>query len=266
MSEPSPRQLSQLDPRNLPQHISIIMDGNGRWAAERHLPRIEGHRKGIQSVRKIITFAREIGIKILTLYAFSNENWSRPAIEISTLMILLEKYLKKELKTLLENGIRFKAIGQVDRLPEEVVALIQKVEKKTSSNQGMLLVLALSYGGRTEIIDAIKQVAQDVKDEKIALKEIDENQISNYLYTRGLPDPDLMIRTGGEVRISNFLPWQQVYTELHFTKTFWPDFKEEDFLTAILDYQARNRRFGLVAEQVENRPAFPSPPPTRTSR
>lgn len=240
--------LSILDRGNLPKHVAIIMDGNGRWAAQQHLPRIAGHRKGIQSVREMITFSRELGIETLTLYAFSNENWHRPATEITQLMMLLERYLKKELKTMMANEIRFRAVGQIERLPESVIRWIRSVEEKTEKNKKMTLVLALSYGGRTEIVDAIKQVVEDLRQEKISIKDLDENVLSNYLYTRGIPDPDLMIRTSGEVRISNFFLWQLAYTELYFTKTLWPDFKRKDFLLALLDYQGRERRFGLVSD------------------
>ncbi len=241
--------LLQVNPQNLPQHIAIIMDGNGRWAALKRLPRIEGHRRGIQSVREIVTLSRELGIKALTLYAFSNENWNRPLSEISPLMMLLEKYLQKELKTMMEGGIRFRTIGQIDRLPDQVTRLIQRVEEKTKGNKEMTLILALSYGGRSEVVDAIKRVIEDIKTDKLSIKDLDEERFSNYLYTRDFPDPDLMIRTGGEIRTSNFLPWQLVYTELYFTQTFWPDFGKRELLSSILAYQKRNRRFGLIPEE-----------------
>ncbi len=239
--------LSQLDRKNLPKHVAIIMDGNGRWAAHRKLPRISGHERGIRSVREIITLAREIGIETLTLYAFSNENWNRPAREITQLMILLERYLLKELKTMMANDIRFRAIGQIDRLQHSVAKLIHSVEEETKNNDKMTLVLALSYGGRTEIIDAINKIAEDIQKETLSLKDLDEDRFSSYLYSNELPDPDLMIRTSGELRISNFFLWQVAYTELYFTKTLWPDFKKEDFLLALLDYQGRERRFGHVS-------------------
>lgn len=242
--------LSLIDRKNLPKHVTIIMDGNGRWAAKRNLPRIEGHRRGIQSVREIITLARELEIEILTLYAFSNENWHRPATEISQLMLLLEKYLKKELDTMMAHEIRFRTVGQIERLPESVVRWIRSVEKRTEGNKKMTLVLALSYGGRTEIIDAVKKAVEDVRKERISVKDLDENLFSSYLYTKEIPDPDLMIRTSGEIRVSNFFLWQLAYTELYFTKTFWPDFKQKDFLLALLDYQSRERRFGLISERI----------------
>jgi len=248
MSKQNENELIQaIDKAHLPKHVAIIMDGNGRWAAQRHLPRISGHQRGIRSVREIITFAREIGIETLTLYAFSNENWNRPAKEITQLMILLERYLLKELKTMMDNGIRFRAIGQIDRLQSSVSKLIHSVEEETKQNDQMTLVLALSYGGRTEIIDAVKKVTEAVQKEEIALKDLDEECFSTYLYSKAIPDPDLMIRTSGEVRISNFFLWQVAYTELYFTKTLWPDFRKKDFLLALLDYQGRERRFGHVS-------------------
>lgn len=245
--------LSRLDPDKLPKHVAIIMDGNGRWAAQRHLPRISGHQRGIRSVREIITFAREIGVKHLCLYAFSNENWNRPLKEVTRLMILLERYLIKELDTMMSNGIRFRAIGQIDRLQNSVSDLIKTVEEKTRHNTQMTLVLALSYGGRTEIVDAVKKIAVAIQDEQISVKDLDESLFSSYLYTHDLPDPDLMIRTSGEIRISNFFLWQVAYTELYFTKTLWPDFKKRDFLLALLDYQVRERRFGSVPKKQNER-------------
>ncbi len=247
MADFTPKNQSQVDLENLPKHVAIIMDGNGRWAAQRHLPRIAGHREGIKSVQEIVTFARKIGIKTLTLYAFSNENWHRPAKEITQLMVLLERYLNKELKTMMENGIRLRAIGQIDRLQKSVAKLVHKVEEETKNNHEMDLVLALSYGGRAEIVDAIKKVYQDLRDETLSIKDLDEKHFSNYLYTEDISDPDLMIRTSGEVRVSNFLLWQVAYTELYFTKTLWPDFREADFLKALHEYQGRERRFGLVS-------------------
>ncbi len=244
--------LEQIDRENLPKHVAIIMDGNGRWAAQRHLPRIAGHREGIKSVREIVTVSRKLGIKALTLYAFSNENWNRPMKEITQLMILLERFLNKELKTMMENGIRFRAIGQIDRLQDSVAKLIHSVEDKTKDNNRMTLILALSYGGRTEILDAIKKACTDIQKEKLSIKDLDEKSFSQYLYTKDIPDPDLMIRTSGEVRVSNFLLWQVAYTELYFTKTPWPDFRKRDFLQAICDYQGRERRFGLVSGEQDH--------------
>ena len=244
----APSLMAKIDPHKLPRHVAIIMDGNGRWAAQRHLPRIAGHQRGITSVREVVTLAREMGIETLTLYAFSNENWNRPAREITQLMILLEKYLNKELKTMMKNEIRFRAIGQIDRLQSSVSRLVKSVEEKTKHNDKMTLVLALSYGGRAEILDAVKKSVEDIQSEKISIKDFDEDLFSRYLYTEEIPDPDLMIRTSGEVRISNFFLWQVAYTELYFTKTLWPDFKKADFLQALFDYQGRERRFGHISE------------------
>lgn len=243
---------AMLDPQNLPKHVAIIMDGNGRWAAQKNLPRIAGHRRGIQSVREIVTFSRKLGIEALTLFAFSNENWNRPAPEISQLMMLLERYLMQELKTMMENEIRFRTIGQIERLPSSVLRMIRSVEEKTEKNKRMTLILALSYGGRAEMVDAVRRMMEEFQEEKISIKDLDETLFSRYLYTQEIPDPDLMIRTSGEIRISNFLLWQLAYTELYFTKTFWPDFRRKDFLLALLDYQGRERRFGLVTEQVSH--------------
>jgi undecaprenyl diphosphate synthase len=234
----------------LPSHVAIIMDGNGRWAEQRYLPRVAGHREGIHSVREVLTLARELNIKFLTIYAFSLENWRRPQDEIDELMILLETYLRKEVKTLMEHQIRFRTIGRTDQLPRSVVRLIKKVEQQTAQNKEMVLTTALSYGGRAEIVDAAARIAEDVESGKISSEKIDETLFSQYLYTTDLPDPDLMIRTSGETRISNFLLWQLAYTELYFTKTLWPDFRRKDFLMALYDYQQRERRFGLVSEQI----------------
>ncbi len=242
--------LDLIDRDHLPRHIAIIMDGNGRWARLRGLPRIAGHREGIKSVRDIVTCCREIGIKVLTLYAFSAENWKRPELEVNTLMTFLEDYLQKELKTLIDNNIRFMTIGQINRLPGSVRKWIQKVVMETEKNNDMILNIALSYGGRTEIVDAIRAIIKDISDGRISPEDIDIGLFPDFLYTKGLPDPDLMIRTSGETRISNFLLWQIAYTELYFTRTLWPDFKRRDLLRAILDYQNRERRFGMVEEQI----------------
>lgn len=242
--------LALLDRGHLPGHIAIIMDGNGRWARMRGLPRIAGHREGIKSVRDIVTCCREIGIEVLTIYAFSAENWRRPEIEIRALMMFLEEYLQKELKTLMENDIRFMTIGQIHKLPASVQRWIHKVEKETENNRSMILNIALSYGGRTEIVDAVKDLTRDILTGKVVPEDINTTLFSSYLYTKGIPDPDLIIRTSGENRISNFLLWQIAYAELYFTKTLWPDFRRHDLLLAIIDFQQRDRRFGMVEEQV----------------
>jgi len=233
----------------LPRHVAIIMDGNGRWAEVRGLPRIAGHREGIQSVRDIVTASRELGIDALTIYAFSLENWQRPYEEIKELMTLLQEYLKKELPAMMKNGIQFRTIGRIKRLPGDVIGQIHETELVTQNNKDMVLTIALSYGGRSEIIDAIRKILEDCRQGSLSHDQVDEACLSRYLSTAGLPDPDLMIRTSGESRISNFLLWQVAYTELYFTKTLWPDFRRRDFFQALLDFQHRERRFGLVRRQ-----------------
>ncbi len=226
----------------MPAHIGIIMDGNGRWAKMRGLPRIEGHRKGAEKAKEIIKAAIELGIETLTLYAFSMENWQRPKNEVSMLMSLLEMYLKKELNAFIKEGIQFRAIGEIWRLPEKIQSIIREAEDKTSGNTGMTLVAALSYGGRNEIVRAVKKAIYSGMD----VESITEDSFSALLDTAGLPPPDLIIRTSGERRISNFLLWQSAYSELYFTNTLWPDFSKEEFIHAISDYQSRERRFGAV--------------------
>ena len=226
----------------IPKHVGIIMDGNGRWAELRGLPRIEGHRRGAERAEEIIEVSAELGLKALTLYAFSIENWQRPSSEVMTLMRLLEFYLKKELDRLIKNGIVFKTIGEIWRLPEHTQVIIKEAVDKTALNKGMTLVAALSYSGRNEILRAVKKVLYSgVKPE-----ELTEEILDSYLDTAGLPPPDLIIRTSGEMRISNFLLWQSVYSELYFTDTLWPDFTKDEFLLAIQDYQRRERRFGAI--------------------
>lgn len=242
--------LSLISQSNLPEHVAIIMDGNGRWAKQRRLPRISGHKVGMDSVREVITFSREIGIKVLTLYAFSQENWKRPQAEVKALMRLLQEYLRKELKTMTEKGIRFRAIGETEKLPPAAQDIINNAIEETSKNKDLILNVALSYGGRSEIIEAVKKVLTDIENGKVSVDGLDEAIFENYLNTSGLPDPDLLIRTSGEKRISNFLLWQSAYTEFYFTDTLWPDFRKKDMLLAILDYQQRERRFGLTREQI----------------
>ena len=241
---------SLIDKERLPRHVAFIMDGNGRWARERYLPRIAGHQEGIESVREIIKVSIELGIKALTFYAFSIENWRRPEREVNALMRLLESYLQSELKEMMENNIRFQTIGRIKELPASVRRWIEKVSYETRDNKKLILNMALSYGGRAEITDAAKALADDLKNNRISKEEITEEFFAKYLNTNGLPDPDLMIRTSGESRISNFLLWQLAYTELHFTKTLWPGFRRREMLLAIIDYQRRERRFGLTGEQV----------------
>lgn len=235
----------------LPQHIAVIMDGNGRWAQRRNLSRIEGHRKGAEVVRRIVRACRDIGISILTLYVFSEENWKRPRTEIWALMELLKHYLRSELKEMLENGIRLRASGNLQHLPQDVYDLLVETMNATAHNGDMILNLALSYGSRAEIIDAIRRIMLDFKKDLIRPENITAETFSNYLYTAGLPDPDLLIRTSGESRLSNFLLWQVAYTEIYITDTLWPDFTKEDLIMALVEYQRRERRFGLTGEQIE---------------
>jgi undecaprenyl diphosphate synthase len=245
-SNPSSSIHTDLDPQNLPFHVAIIMDGNGRWAKKRLLNRIKGHEKGSESVRAIVRASREIGIRILTLYAFSTENWQRPQTEIYALMTLLKKFLISEQKEMLDNNIRLNTIGQTERLPEDVRRELQKNMMLTRKNDGLILNLALSYGGRAEIVRAVKEIAIKAKDGRIDPDSITPDLISKHLYTAEMPDPDLLIRTSGEMRISNFLLWQLAYTEICVTDTLWPDFGKDEFLRIIKNYQQRERRFGKV--------------------
>ena len=238
--------LAMLELETLPKHIAIIMDGNGRWAKLRRLPRIAGHQEGLNSVRETIMLCGELGIGALTIYAFSQENWKRPVSEINALMMLLEHYLESELGTLIEKGVRFRAIGRVGSLPSSAGKWVRKAEQATSHLDKLTLTVALSYGGRSEIVDAVRRLARDCKDGKIEPESIDETLLEGYLSTQGLPDPDLLIRTSGEARISNFLLWQLAYTEMYFTPTLWPDFRRREALLALLEYQRRERRFGRV--------------------
>jgi len=239
-----------LNPDLLPRHIAIIMDGNGRWAELRGLPRIAGHAEGIKSVREIITLCRDLDIGALTIYAFSQENWKRPALEINALMMLLEQYLQNEMEELIRKGARFRAIGRVDSLPSTALNWVRRVERETAHLDKLMLNVALSYGGRSEIVDAVRSLAEDVQDGRVQPEMIDEAFLEGYLSTRGLPDPDLLIRTSGETRISNFLLWQLAYTEMYFTPTLWPDFRRREGLLALLEYQKRERRFGQVPDTV----------------
>ena len=230
----------------LPTHVAIIMDGNGRWARERNLPRVEGHRTGAESVRTIVRTAGEIGIKYLTLYAFSVENWNRPKDEVDTLMKYLERYLRSETPELDRNNVRLEVIGQIYRLPDSVQKELKKSIATLSKNNGLTVVMALSYGARTEIVDAVRAIAEKVEKGKLDPAEINEAVISQHLYTRNIPDPDLMIRTSGEMRVSNFLLWQISYAELVVTATLWPDFRKAQFFEALEEYARRHRRFGAL--------------------
>lgn len=237
-------QLSPQARAALPVHVAVIMDGNGRWAKQRHLPRIEGHRQGAESVRTIVRVAGEIGIKYLTLYAFSVENWNRPQDEVDALMQYLARYLKNEIGELTRNNVRLEVIGQIYRLPEFVQEQIQKTRAALAKNTGLTLVLALSYGGRTEIIEAIRCIAEKVKNAQLDPAEINEQVVAQHLYTSPWPDPDLLIRTSGEMRVSNFLLWQISYSEFVVVPTLWPDFRKAQFFEAIEEYARRHRRFG----------------------
>ncbi len=230
------------------------MDGNGRWAKKRSLNRIRGHREGSESVRDIVRVCREIGIEVLTLYAFSTENWQRPRQEVSALMSLLKGFLRSEAAEMMENGILLSAIGQIERFPGDVVKVLRDVIDMTRKNQGMILNLALSYGGRDEIVTAACKIAADVRAGRLQPEEITQEVFSNYLYTQGLPDPDLLIRTSGEMRISNFLLWQIAYTEIYVTHTLWPDFRREELIRILQDYQKRERRFGMTGAQIKEAP------------
>jgi undecaprenyl diphosphate synthase len=238
----------------VPAHVGIIMDGNGRWAEGRSLPRIEGHRAGSESVRAVTTCAREIGVKALTLYAFSSQNWSRPADEVAGLMALLAEYLRKERPTLMKNDIRLQAIGDVERLPKLVRLVLDAVCAESAKNRSMVLSLALSYGGREELVQAARAIAVDVEAGRLRPEDVNAEAIESRLYTRGLPPLDLCIRTSGELRISNFLLWQVAYSEIVVTDTAWPEFREEQFLSALLEYRGRERRFGLTSAQVRRHP------------
>jgi undecaprenyl diphosphate synthase len=232
----------QVNFEQLPAHIAVIMDGNGRWAAQRHLPRVEGHRAGIESVRDVVETSARLGIGVLTLYAFSVENWKRPWTEVNTLMTLLKRYLRLELATLLEHNIRFRVIGRQDELAPDVRDELEIGINRTASNTGMLFNIALNYGGRAEIVDAVKRVLAA----RLTPDDLDEQRFSEFLYTAGQPDPDLLIRTSGEMRVSNFLLWQIAYAEIWVTETLWPDFRRRHLLEAVLAYQKRDRRYGGI--------------------
>jgi undecaprenyl diphosphate synthase len=232
----------QLDFEHLPAHVAIIMDGNGRWAAQRHLPRVEGHRAGIESVRDVVEASARLGIGVLTLYAFSIENWKRPRAEVSTLMMLLKRYIRLELGSLHKNNIRFRVIGRPEELAPDVQEALEVGIQQTAGNTGMLFNIALNYGGRAEIVDAVRRVVAA----GVAPDDLDERRFGEFLYTAGQPDPDLLIRTSGEMRVSNFLLWQIAYAEIWVTETLWPDFRRRDLLEAVLAYQKRDRRYGGI--------------------
>jgi len=246
----STQGLKNINVNNVPEHIAIIMDGNGRWAKERGLPRIAGHREGINSVREITRICGEIGVKYLTLFTFSTENWNRPKKEVNALMMLLLSTIKNEIKELHKNNVKFSAIGNISVLPKGTINGIKEGIELTINNSGLNLILALNYGSRQEILNAVKNIVDEAKTGNIDSISIDENFFSSFLDTKTFPDPDLLIRTSGELRISNFLLWQSAYTEMYLTDTYWPSFREEELLKAILDFQNRERRFGKTSEQI----------------
>ena len=240
-----------MDKTNLPNHIAIIMDGNGRWAKSNGLPRLEGHRSGVRTVRKITQASAELGIEHLTLFTFSSENWNRPLLEVNALMKLLTISIHNEINKMMENNIRFTFIGNIQKFNAKIQNELSDAYQKTKHNTGLNLNLALSYGGRQEILEATKKILLDIKSEKINIEDIDEKLFSNQLYTKNIKDPDLLIRTGGEFRISNFLLWQIAYSEIYVTKQYWPEFTEKDLNKAIIEYQKRERRYGNIKEHMK---------------
>ena len=243
-ADPDRALVDRVNFANLPVHIAVIMDGNGRWAAQRHLPRVEGHRAGIDAVRDTVETAARLGIQVLTLYAFSVENWKRPAAEVGTLMLLLKRYLRSELSTILENNIRFRVLGRMEALAPDIQDELRHAIAKTSGSTGMLFNIALNYGGRAEIVDAARRAIEA----GVRAEDLDEERFAGFLYTAGQPDPDLLVRTSGEMRVSNYLLWQIAYAEIYVTDTLWPDFRRRHFLEAVLAYQKRERRYGGIAD------------------
>jgi len=239
--------LNQTD--RIPVHVAIIMDGNGRWAAKRKKPRTFGHEAGVKAVREVVKAAGEIGIKYLTLYTFSSENWKRPKSEVAALMSLLSRTTRKELNELIKNDVKLITVGRINGLSASRQRVLNDAAQKTRNNKGLVLILALNYGGRTEIIDAVKAIANSARSGILDINDINEELFSNFLYTSGIPDPDLLIRTSGEMRISNFLLWQTSYTEMHVIDTLWPDFSKEDLFKGVLNYQQRERRFGKIGKK-----------------
>ncbi len=241
----------QIDLQKVPQHVAVIMDGNGRWAKGKGMGRIFGHKNALTAVRETIQSANEIGVKAITLYAFSTENWNRPKLEVNALINLLLTSLKKELPNFQENGVQVKAIGNTNSFPKKFQKVLSEVINATQNNSKITLTFALSYGSREEIVNTIKNISKKVVNNELKIEEIDEKVINNHLYTFNLPEVDLMIRTSGERRVSNFLLWQMAYAELYFTNVLWPDFRKSDFFDAIIEYQNRERRFGKTSEQIE---------------
>ncbi len=245
-SSPDFELLTVIDWAKIPQHVAVIMDGNGRWAAERKKPRVAGHRAGVESVRSIVDTGARLGLKALTLYAFSTENWKRPPLEVSALMRMLRRYLRLEIDELHKQNIRFQAIGRIDGLTESVKYDLAWATEKTKNNSGMVLSIALNYGGRAEIVDACREAFTEMQKNGKTIEDFDENSIERHLYTQNLPELDLLVRTSGEMRVSNFLLWQVAYSEIYVTKTLFPDFRRKELLEAVLDFQKRNRRFGGI--------------------
>jgi len=236
----------ELDPKLIPEHVAIIMDGNGRWAKKRGLPRVAGHRAGMKAVKEVTRAANDIGIKVLTLYAFSTENWKRPKDEVDYLMKLPQEYILTELDELIEQNVQVRMLGNPDQLPTFTIQAVLEAKERTKLNTGLILNFALNYGSRDEIVHAIQQLAGDVKNGQVDIEDISEEIFNRYLYTNGLPDPDLLIRTSGEVRLSNFMLWQLAYAEMYFSEVYWPDFTKQELWKAIYNYQHRNRRYGAV--------------------
>ena len=245
--------MTPLDPNKLPVHLAVIMDGNGRWAQQRMLRRIIGHQRGAETVKMVVEQASLLGIKYLTLFAFSSENWSRPALEVRALMTLLKKYMRQETERMMRKNIRYNVIGNRSELPDDVNETLDKAIQKTAANSGMVLTLALSYGGRQELCRAAARLAQDAVDGRLSIADVTTELFGSYLDTDNLPDPDFLIRTSGEMRISNFLLWQLAYTELYFTETNWPDFTINELHKALADFQSRERRFGMTGDQITGR-------------
>ncbi len=239
-----------MNQKKIPNHIAIIMDGNGRWAKKRFQPRIFGHREGMKRVKEVVTYCSKVGVKALSLFAFSSENWNRPKQEVNFLMSLLEEYVKKEVKELADNNVKLKFIGDLQKIPERYFNLIKESEKKLEHCTGLHLNIALSYGGRQDILNAVKKICKKCSEKKCSESDIDEKFFSQYLYTAQIPDPDFLIRTSGEMRISNFFLWQLAYTEIYVTDTLWPDFSEKHLEKAIENYSQRERRFGKISEQL----------------
>ena len=245
------------NPETIPKHIAIIMDGNGRWAQQRSLPRVAGHQQGVESVRDVVRTCREAGVSVLSLYAFSRENWNRPKWEVKALMQLLSRYLKSEIKEFIDNGIALRVIGNLKRLPEKLQLQLISAVEKTKENTGMTLNVALSYSGREEIVTAVRRMVESVQGKTLSVDDISEKTFEGFLYTHGLPDPDLLIRTSGEYRLSDFLIYQMAYTEFYVTPTLWPDFRKKHLLAAIQEFNKRERRFGLTGDQVHGKRPLP---------